>query len=527
MSRKYTKAFFAGTLLLLASSVSAAVDLKLFWQDSSLPRTPLVEPGAEATFVYWYAASNTVDARIIHPLPAGGRFLRWSDPRWSCVAGTDAVTCTRHIEFVENPSDRFLKLSFVASDDPEGLIWSGSPRIESDEPDPTPADNAVSVTLTVYRTFTVTTPDDFGAGSLRDAIERANGACNGALPCKIRFAEPMRIAPSSPLPRVTACDLLIDGGGGEGRRIDRGFDVPRRVEISGENAGPANGFTMASPCGDYRVSPALRGLAIHSFLGNGVLVEEPAQYVRIDRSSIGTDATGTVAHPNIRGISVDAPEAYLEVNDSLISGNSRSGIAIWRGKGGPLRGNLIGVRFGGIPLPNGASGIYTNDGWLALNGNAIEYNHDFGVAVGPGAKSLSSVGDYITLNGGIAIDWGLDGPTPNEGRGRMPPVPELLDAYYDRARNETVISGVMAAGSSPHNFYQIHIYAAAGDFEGGIHLPLWSGPGWVEAGTNVPFVVTVRGDQTGRTITAAAFRYTTLDFSPMDISEFSAGIVVR
>src|SRR6266850_5381631 len=80
---------------------------------------------------------------------------------------------------------------------------------------------------------------------------------------------------------------------------------------------------------------------------------------------------------------------------------------------------------------------------FASSADLLQYNREFGVAVGPAAQHYYAVGDYIVFNGGLAIDWGLDGPTAQDGGGRMPPVPRLLDAYYDPARNETVVAGVL------------------------------------------------------------------------------------
>jgi hypothetical protein len=520
------KAMFAGALFLFVGVASANVDLILGRADMGF--TPRIEPGSETTFTYHYSTKAVVDARLIFPFPGGARLVRWDDPRWQCTAAANAATCTRRLDPQDNFYENFLSLTIAVSDDPAGTVFTGQARLESDEPDPLPENNVADAGLIVYHTFTVSTPDDFGAGSLRDAMGVANAQCGaGTTPCKIRFAAPMRIAPSSPLPRITACDLLIDGGGYDALKRNRSFDAPRRVEISGENAGAAHGFIMASPCGNYRGAPTLQALAIHSFQGNGVEVEAPSQNVVIQGCSIGTDAAGTTAMPNTRGINVDAPGALVSIVDCLVAGNDRSGIFFWQATSGFLYGNLVGVRFGGIPMPNGASGIYLNDGTVRSYLNAIEYNHDFGVAVGPGAAHYSSTSDYIALNGGIAIDWGLDGPSGPTGRdksGRMPPVPQLLDAYYDRARNKTYVTGVLSIGSAPFNQYRVIGFVSSGDYEGG--LAYGFGP-FLPPGINVPFTLEFQGNRTGQTITASTQRYPFQDDLPLDTSELSAGIVVR
>ena len=203
------------------------------------------------------------------------------------------------------------------------------------------------------------------------------------------------------------------------------------------------------------------------------------------------------------------------MTDSLIAGNVRSGIAYWQGTGGGLSGNLVGVAFGGVPMPNGASGVYVNGGFVSTSGNAIEYNHDFGVAVGPGAAHfISRYDDYIALNGGIAVDWGLDGPTAIDHSGRMPPVPRLIDAFYDAPRNRTVIRGVIPMDKdTPQNFYEVLANVADGDFQGGIGA--MPGTPLLQAiGSDLPFEIFAIGNYQGRFVTARTLRQVDLDFIP-------------
>lgn len=227
----------------------------------------------------------------------------------------------------------------------------------------------------------------------------------------------------------------------------------------------------------------------------------------------------------MRGLSVDASNGRGDAFNCLIAGNVRSGVAYWRGPGGFLEGNLIGVDFGGAPRANGASGIYVAAGLVASWYNAIEYNKDFGAAVSLSGAAFYSQSDYIALNGGIAIDWGLDGPTAFDAGGLMPPVPRLFAASYDPARRRTIVTGVIPMDArTPRDSYQVVATLAARDFDGGIA----KGASEIMRGngSDLPFRIEIPGDLRGQTITVRSARIVYSD-NPAGDSEFSAGVVVR
>jgi len=514
--------------VLLATSASAATADLYLYLDQGVYNP--IDPGGPVTYRYYAANTGpeTVEARLIQPLPPGAHFVAVSHPDWTCSEGAGEVVCRRTLKPPTDYYDAFVSITISAPEDPAGGRFSWTTRLESDADDPTPLTNRVEpVTLVVYHALMVTTPDDFGDGSLRAIIERANVECDATLPCKVRFAGPMRIAPRAPLPAITACDLLIDGGA-------RGsFDVARTVEISGAEAGSGSGFRIESQCRANGRGGAveLRALAINSFRDNGVDVGEPMDTaITVSGCFIGTDPAGTIALPNgLRGISADARKAEVHVYGSLIAGNARSGVALWNVEFGDLAANLIGIRYGGAPLPNGASGVYINGGFLRLSSNTIEYNRDFGVAVGPGAGRVVSEHDYIHENGGLAIDWGLDGPTSIEASGRMPPVPRLIDAFYDPATRRTTVRGVIPAGAFPAGFHSVRAYiggADAPDFGGGLEAR--SQAAFVPAsGKETAFEIVIAGDFRGARMTALTLLYSFLDGPPVAASEYSAGILVR
>lgn len=492
------------------------------------PADDRVDPADPFTYTFRAASLGSLtDVRLVHSLPPGAHFLSFSagSPRWSCSESAGAVVCLRpNYGFSgSDPNDNLIALTVSAPDDPSGKRFTTTTTFESV---PAGSISQAKVTMTVFRTFTVTTPGDFGAGTLRDAIDQANDACDGGFPCKIRFAEPMRIAPQTPLPLITACGLIIQGGPYDPNTHARALDLARRVEISGAEVSEGSGFVLSARCaeGSLLKGTTLRALTINAFPENGIEVRSPNKAKAIvEGCFIGTDVSGRTAVPNLRGISVLTPDAWIDVSYSLIAGNARSGIALWSGSAVQSRlfENLIGIRFGGDPLPNGGSGIFVNGGEIYSQRNTIEYNGEFGVAIGPGARHFLSQYDYIANNGGIAVDWGLNGPGNAPGSNVV--IPQLTDAVYDPASNQTLIAGVLT--SADREYYDAELFVSPGDFQGGYYIG--TVPLGLADGTTKSFVARVRGNWTGAVITAHSMRRHQADGGTLDSSEWSAGIRVR
>src|SRR5262249_11916045 len=123
MTSKYTKAFLAAAFL--AVNAQAAVDLSIY---RLLPIGGNVrfDPGEEMTYRFAYNSNSSVDVRIIEPIPAGARLVRWSDPRWSCSGEADRIVCTRRME---PESNQIIDLIIAAPDDPAGVVFTASARI--------------------------------------------------------------------------------------------------------------------------------------------------------------------------------------------------------------------------------------------------------------------------------------------------------------------------------------------------------------------------------------------------------------
>ena len=159
----------------------------------------------------------------------------------------------------------------------------------------------------------------------------------------------------------------------------------------------------------------------------GVFVN--AQSVLVQGNYIGTDVTGTVAFPNVRGgIDLYAGSGHtigstLPGAGNVISGNTRYGILVKEpaspaANNNMIKGNYIGTNAAGTAaLPNTEYGIFITNGSTGntVTLNTIAYNTLAGVAV----QDATTVGNAILansifLNGGLGIDLNPTGVTAND-----------------------------------------------------------------------------------------------------------------
>ncbi|HEX7678884.1 MAG TPA: right-handed parallel beta-helix repeat-containing protein [Thermoanaerobaculia bacterium] len=514
-------------VLLIALPATASVDYYL----SVTPSAFVVDPGAamrESVSVNspCCRTNDPTDAVVTIPLPAGStNIITSTGPfggAWNCdVAGT-TVTCRTHLADLPALSSAppiFVDFNVPSSTD--GLRYVGQATLTTTVPDDTPSNNNADVLVNVNHLFTVTNADDFGAGSLRDTMARANESCDGRISCKMVFAGPMRIEPRSSLPAISACGLTIDGGVAAGASLD----LERPVEIAGSKAGFVNGLEVRSVCG-----VTLYGLTINGFGANGLVLAAPTphrsgqQYFTVEGCFIGTDTKALEARPNgLRGISIESPDAVVLVTNSTISGNQRSGIAIWFASSVNIYGCRIGLGRGLQPLGNGASGVFVNGGNAFISGQ-IAYNHDFGVAVGRDAAHVSTSPEGLFANGVLDYDWGLDGPTYIDPEGRMPPVPVLIDASYDPVQNKTIVHGVLPADQgSGISLLAVRLFEKTAHGYVDLEPQMNLGPSPVD----LPFTVSVNGDLRGRPIVGQTTSYEFPDGPTTDSSELSAALAVH
>lgn len=424
----------------------------------------LVLPGLPTPVVVTYvnlAFAAAEDARLTVDAP-GAASISVNDSRCS-VAGT-RVTCELG-DIAANPGTgdpfRRLELTVVMPEESDARV-PVTAEISSPTADQVPGDNRHTSTAFNYRTFFVSNTNDSGAGSLREAIHSANASCGRSNPCLIAFRIPdvgafASIVPRTPLPVITANNVRLDAQT-QHLYTNRVDELPRPlIELRGSELSEGDGLSVQTPCGLI-----VRGLAINGFPRNGVHIGATetcdagfSQGRYVEANYIGTDPTGERAMPNQRGVFVDSVTG-TGIYDNVISGNTRAGVFIARARSNYIVRNVIGLNASGTkPLGNGASGVYigAEGRGTDVSHNHIAFNRDSGISVATGALYVNTSRNAIHANDQIAIDHGLDGPTP-----RAPlTTPEIVSAQYDPASNTTSIIVRMPPNTQDYGLF--HVYA--------------------------------------------------------------------
>jgi hypothetical protein len=383
----------------------------------------------------------------------------------------------------------------------------------------------------------VTTPSDFGAGSLRAAIEAINAddLCGTSVLCTISFAGPMTIAPATPLPAIRKCNVEISGGDGIEPQ-----DQPKPIVISGENATWGNGLEVRASCADEIGGVNLHSLVVHSWPWNGIYFEAPAAHGEragvhsIGYSYIGTNAMGLEARPNRgRGVVTDSPHERLLISQTVISGNGRSGVALFRGERVSIVTGKIGINRYHQPLGNGASGIFSFGVPVTISSSIVAYNAHAGVALARDTPSVFVEFSELHSNGGLPIDWALDDRNlPDDESDRILNAPRILDATYDPADNATRVRGTVRVrrGVFGGDVFTIQSYVAS-SARGDVVERIASGHQRVEPPpgnepSDQPFEILIAGDHRGRLIAVQTF-VAFPQRSPHLSSEISEAVEVR
>jgi hypothetical protein len=286
-------------------------------------------------------------------------------------------------------------------------------------------------------TYTVSTTNDSGPGSLRQAIVDAN---NNAGPDTIEFNIPKSdpgysssdgvwtIAPASPLPSLSGGNTIIDGATQTANQGDTNPAGPE-VHIDGQNTGTDGWiFAMTSDWNE------ILGLVLTRADQCAVQITSGAVGNRVKDSYIGVGPDGQSDAGNGTGVGiVDAEESIIAHN--VISWNDLYGIAIVGSgaDGNMIRRNTIGLNsLGTAKAPNGKYGVYITGGakYNIVGGeipgeegyrNTISGNTGHGVYIsGSGADDNVVSYNYIGFDGagsgahgvgnggsGVAIDGGV------------------------------------------------------------------------------------------------------------------------
>jgi hypothetical protein len=263
----------------------------------------------------------------------------------------------------------------------------------------------------------VTTTNDSGAGSLREAILAANAV---AAPEEIRFAipgaGPHTIALASALPQIT--DPVYLNGASQ-----PGYAGTPLIVLDGSDVPAGTGLWLA--VGNSRV----QALSIVGFGGSGIRFHAGDESV-LHGNYLGLLPDGITALANQYGVIVHQSASNMiggttALHRNVISGNTLAGIRIAGGidyGGNRVQGNYIGTNAGGTAVrANGGHGVEVMapaiiGGPAAGAGNLISGNGFNGIVVIGDDHEATVQGNIIGLNaaGTAALPNGQDGILIND-----------------------------------------------------------------------------------------------------------------
>ena len=200
--------------------------------------------------------------------------------------------------------------------------------------------------------FVVTNVNDYGSGSLRQAITDANALAGAdTIVFNIPGTGVRTISPTSALPTITD-PVTLDA------TMQPGFAGAPLVELDGAQAGAqANGLRLTGG------ASTVRGLVIDRFSGDGIRIDSFGGN-RIEGCIIGLDPTGNLVGRGNRqnGISLTNTDNNVIGGTTpgarnVVSGNFFVGISL-AGANNQIKGNFIGTNIAGTSAQgNGITGI--------------------------------------------------------------------------------------------------------------------------------------------------------------------------
>ncbi len=314
--------------------------------------------------------------------------------------------------------------------------------------------------------YVVTNNADFGAGSLRKAINDANANAGADTITFMLPAGSTTITPQSPLPVITAGGLDITGqtgpGGGPVVELDGssagasalglsvlgGPTTIRRLVINrfgdrGIAASNMTGLTVqgcrigTNVAGDTDLGNAADGILLTNVTtatiggpnasdgnqisgngGAGIAIGSTSSGIVMQHNLIGTTADGATALGNAKdGVRVvaNANTVGTPGAGNVISGNGGRGVSL-EGTGNFARGNFIGLDAGGSnDIGNQQEGILvlaannTIGGTVLGSLNVVSGNGASGIYLGPNAANTVIKGNYVGTNASGTVAVGNTG----------------------------------------------------------------------------------------------------------------------
>ncbi len=270
--------------------------------------------------------------------------------------------------------------------------------------------------------FGVTSTDDAGPGTLREAINRANSNTGKDV---IVFCLPgtgtQTILLEEALPAISD-PVIIDastqnGAACNSMELESGSNAELLVELSGANMPmETHGLTILAG------GSTVRGLVINRFSGSGIHIEQ-AGGNRIECSLLGTNTEGDAAFANGMGITIqDSADNLVGGTEAdkrnVISGNSATGVAI-KGEGATgnvVDGNLIGTNASGTSAVANVVGVQISDATQnfvgGVTGNVISGNSEDGVKIND-TLVAGEAANNVVLNNLIGADVSGTTEVPN------------------------------------------------------------------------------------------------------------------
>lgn len=433
------------------------------------------------------------DTREAAPLPAGtiietrlsvtnGATIDSIDeapPYWSCSLNGATATCRATAPGTDCCGE--MRVNVRTSGDRAG----GVVRLNAEAEVLLPALDVPSTGSTafdVFRIAAVTNVQDSGPGSLRAAIEEVNEHCS-TLSCRIVFElpgeGPHTIVPATPLPPIVADRILIEAK--EAKIVLDGTAAGKGVEMHVACEGVVSGLTFRN---------------FHETQGLWYTTRRPCVSENYERRYHIMDNR---FERNRRGLILDGAPMPL-VQGNIFRENTFSAIWMWRG--------AAWMQYNEIE-DNGASGIFIGPEVREthLLWNTIRRNREMGVAVARGAGHIDIQSNRISDNGGLGIDWGLDGVTPprEDDSATETNAPTILGAFYDAPSDRTQVTLFVKSritAAFPSGYVVVELFANdQPDGDGEVVLGFSAVP---PDGT--PVTLFMPGDQRGKWINATASR---------------------
>jgi titin len=282
--------------------------------------------------------------------------------------------------------------------------------------------------------FTVSTTNDSGGGSLRQAILNADAA-PGLDTINFSIGSGRQtITLQSPLPFVTD-PVILDG------TTQPGYAGSPLIDLDGLALSNGNGLVVTAG------GTLVRGLAVTDFGGIGILLAQNGGDVVVG------NAVGAPNQANAFGVVVAGGGAD-QIAGNVIDSNQFYGLTLNNTAGDVVSGNLVGVNAAATAAAgNGAAGVTLNGAATGnvLIGNVIGGNKVFGVLLyGPGVTGNLLAGNYVGLNpAGTVLGNGFAGVALGAGAsGNMVGGP--TPAYRNVISGNTA-DGVYVAGTGTNN----------------------------------------------------------------------------